>query len=139
MKKEKSPDVVLPKIQSSSFYGGFQEPGIKSNDSVANNLMSPPSSVPVLKKDVEIKKSKSLSEPRKKVILPLRRETSATKFRNSTGGMKRKRDGLNKGGFGHGIKKPKKKIRVNIKVSEMKARSIEIPGSKVCKFYPFIF
>jgi len=130
VKKEKSPDVVLPKIQSSSFYGGFQEPGIKSNDSVANNLMSPPSSVPVLKKDVEIKKSKSLSEPRKKVILSLRRETSATKFRNSTGGMKRKRDGLNKGGFGHGIKKPKKKIRVNIKVSEMKARSIEIPGSK---------
>ena len=134
VKKEKSPEVILPKIQSSSFYGGLQEPGIKTSDG-ASNLMSPPVSVPVLKKEIEVTKSKSLSEPRKKVARPIRRETSATKFRNSSGGMKRKRDGLNKGGFGHGIKKPKKKIRVNVKVSEMKARSIEIPGSKVCYIF----
>jgi N-acetyltransferase len=136
IKKEKSPEVILPKIQSSSFYGGTPGVGEEADKSGGgeemSTLMSPPSALTTIKMEARLSKSKSMSEPRKKVVRILKRETSASKFRHSIGGgIKRKRDGLNKGGFGHGIKKPKKIARVNIMVSQMKARSIEIPGSKV--------
>lgn len=141
-KEKKTPEAILPKIQSKAFYGGV----IKSEDNNTDvtetkegeTMMSPPLSagVTAIKRELAsacLTKSKAMSEPRMKVTRPLRRETSASKMRNSFGGggMKRKRDGLNKGGFGHGIKKPKKKARYDIKVSQMTARSIEIPGSKV--------
>jgi len=120
--KSESPEVNLPKIKTTSFYG----------DKSAG--ASPSSSSPNTTASLE-RTQAPVSEPRKNVARVVKRETSASKFRRSSlggGGVKRKRDkGVNNGGFGHGIKRPKKKIRVNIKVSEMKARSIEIPGSKV--------
>jgi len=118
--KSEMPEVNLPKIKTSSFYGE-KESSLSSS--------SPNTSAGSAKLQ-----QAALSETRKNVARVMKRETSASKFRRSSavGGVKRKRDkGVNKGGFGHGIKRPKKKIRVNIKVSEMKARSIEIPGSKV--------
>ena len=114
------PEVNLPKIKTSSFYGE-KESSLSSS--------SPNTSAGSAKLQTA-----AVRETRKNVARAMKRETSASKFRRSSavGGVKRKRDkGVNNGGFGHGIKRPKKKIRVNIKVSEMKARSIEIPGSKV--------
>ena len=143
-KEKKIPDAILPKIQSKAFYGGIKPEDESIEDSApkeGETLMSPPltAGVSAIKKklaETSLTKSRAMSEPRNKISRPLRRETSASKIRNSFGGggMKRKRDGLNKGGFGHGIKKPKKKARYDIKVSQMTARSIEIPGSKVIKF-----
>eukprot|EP00088_Acartia_fossae_P065328 TRINITY_DN8055_c0_g2_i1.p1 TRINITY_DN8055_c0_g2~~TRINITY_DN8055_c0_g2_i1.p1 ORF type:complete len:769 (-),score=169.71 TRINITY_DN8055_c0_g2_i1:433-2739(-) len=120
IKKEPKQEVLLPEIQSKSFYGGAPPAEEKFKSPNAPSASD--------------QKVKAMSEPKRKVLSSsgARRESSVTKFRKSMGGIKRKREGLNKGGFGHGIKKPKKKPRrVDIKVSEMKARSIEIPGSKV--------
>ena len=77
-------------------------------------------------------KTKASSEPRRPATAgPSRRSSSFKKTRKSLTGLKRKRDGMtNKGGFGHAIKRPKKKRRVDIKISQIPAMSIEIPGSK---------
>lgn len=73
---------------------------------------------------------RSQSEPRRQVSQVPRRSNSFKKARKSLTGLKRKREGTNKGGFGHAIKRPKKKRKVDIKISQLPAMSIEIPGSK---------
>lgn len=114
-KQEPSPTIQLdlPIIETSSFYKSSR---IEKKEEKTESVKKP--------------MDKSQSEPRKVVSKSLVRENLSKKSRKSFGGVKRKREGVNKGGFGHAIKRPKKKQKVDIKISELPAMSIEIPGSK---------
>ena len=67
-------------------------------------------------------------ESKKVVKDKMRRDRTVR--RNIGGGARRKANVTGRRGCFHAIKKPKKKLKVNVKISQMPAMSIEIPGSK---------
>lgn len=114
--------VIYTAIETKSFYKSTKRLDEDEDGDVDDDFKSPPA---VSKVSV-----KSQSEPRRQVSQGPRRSNSFKKARKSLTGIKRKREGTNKGGFGHAIKRPKKKRKVDIKISQLPAMSIEIPGSK---------
>jgi len=116
---------MLAGIPTKSFYGGkvCVEPDIKTPSS-----NSPTETI----SNQRLKCSVTRSEPSRKLVSSARASSfrRAGRLRRSLGtggGIKRKRDTFNRGGIFHAIKRPKKKRKVDIKISDLSAMSIELP------------